>query len=324
MNLNLEQIKSVTFGAVDITENDGEFSFFRFTKEQTKIYPKYRPSDYDERSLTTAGIRFSFVTDSSMFSFDSSHNREWSAAYSYFDVYVNGSLVGHFGLNHGEKNSHAEVMLPGGNNAIEVYFPWSKAASVSNVTLDDGATLIPKKRDKVAINYGDSITHGYYAEYPSLSYASRISRVLGLDSYNKAIGGDKFFPEILELDEPVNPEIITVAYGINDWCTQTREELTHFSREYLVRVSKKFPDAKIFVISPIWHKGGYSEKFGGKYTEVHSILENNTSDLDNIILIDGNKLTPHNENFYTDGTHPNDICFSIHAENLIREIRKYI
>lgn len=324
MKLDLSQIKSITFGAVSVTEENGEFSFYRFTEEQSQLYPKYRSPDYFARTFTTAGVRFSFETDSTCFSFDYSHKGDWSVAYSYFDIYVDGVIIGHFGLDHHELGRHAEVTLPEGNKRVEVYFPWSKPVTVSNVTLDDGADVKPIKRDKVAINYGDSITHGYFAEYPSLTYASRISRMLGLDSYNKAIGGDKFFPEILELDEPIEPEIVTVAYGTNDWQGNSRADLTRFSREYLKKLSEKYPKAKIFVISPIWRTTEYSEIFGGACTAVHGILAQNTSDLDNITLINGWNLTAHNEKFYMDGVHPNDLGFSIYAENLYREISKFL
>ncbi len=324
MNLNLNKIKSITFGAAEITEDNGEFSFYRFTRDQSECYKTIRKSDFFERTLTTAGIRLSFETDSSSFAFNYSHNGEWSAALGYFDVYINASLVGHLGLDRLEKNVHAEIPLGEGVKTVEVYFPWSKATSLSGITLDDGSYLVPKKRDRVAIMYGDSITHGYYAEYPSLSYASRISRVLGLDSYNKAVSNDRFFPEILDLNEPVCPEIVTVAYGINDWSVQTRDQLTNNSREYLLKLSKKFPDAKIFVISPIWTSKSYSEIFGGEYTEVHEILEANSAGLENVTLINGSKLAPHNGAFYTDGIHPKDIGFSVYAENLISEISKYL
>lgn len=324
MKLNLEQIKTITYGAVDIIEEDGEFSFYRFTNEQAEYYFKYRSPQYLEKSYTTAGIRMSFETDSRLLAFEYSHKGEYSISYSYFDVYVNDVIVGHYGLEHCERGAHAAVSLPEGNTRVEIYFPWNKAVTVSNMTLDDGATLVPVKRERVAINYGDSITHGYYCQYPSLSYASRISRMLGLDSYNKAIGGDKFFPEILDLDEPIAPEIVTVAYGTNDWITQSREDVKKFSREYLKKVSEKYPAAKIFVISPIWRSAEYSEVFDGRCSEVHNIIAENITDLSNITLINGWTLTAHHPSFYTDGLHPNDLGFSIYAENLYREMKKYM
>ena len=50
------------------------------------------------------------------------------------------------------------------------------------------------RRKYSMISYGDSITHGYDAEYPSLALSSALSRMLGADNTNKAIAGDIFFP----------------------------------------------------------------------------------------------------------------------------------
>ena len=72
---------------------------------------------------------------------------------------------------------------------------------LQEVSLADGSTLTPVRRAKKLLCFGDSITHGYDAVYPSRSYTSRLSQMLGADAHNRAIGGDTFFPELLELDD---------------------------------------------------------------------------------------------------------------------------
>ena len=42
MKLNFEQIKSITAGAVRMTEEDGAIRFFRFNEEQTELYRNVR------------------------------------------------------------------------------------------------------------------------------------------------------------------------------------------------------------------------------------------------------------------------------------------
>ena len=199
---------------------------------------------------------------------------------------------------------------------------------IENITVDDGASLAPEKRPRNMLAYGDSITHGYFAQYPSLAYSVKLARMLDANIYNKAIGGDRFFPEFLELDEPIKPDIITVAYGTNDWSRHSRETVTKRSRAFLKALSEKFPNAKIFAITPLWRDRAdepkFMKKFGGYVGEVHAIIEENCKDLPNITVIDGGKLTPHDQAFYTDGLHPNDLGMCIYADNLYREMMKHL
>ena len=80
--------------------------------------------------------------------------------------------------------------------------------------LDDGATIEGLYRKYKMISFGDSITHGYDAIYPSLSYASQLAQNLDAEQLNKGIGGDIFFPALLDEKDAFEPDFITVAYGI--------------------------------------------------------------------------------------------------------------
>lgn len=320
MILTKEQLMPITCGALDIVEEDGKFTFRRFTEEQTKYYAIYRNDDYAKKTLGASGVRLAFETDSENFGFECDIVHIPNAGMGYFDIYVDNALTDHFGVDRGEGNFSVKLALGKGVKFVEVYFPWAKLSKMYDITLDDGAMIVPVKRPRVMINYGDSITHGYYAQYPSLSYASRLARMLNAESYNKAIGGDRFFPELLELPEDIVPDIVTVAYGTNDWRCHTRPTLTSRCREFYARLSEKYPEAKIFAISPIWRSVQTSEKFDGPCTDVHTIITEACADLPNVSVINGWNLTAHMQPFYTDGLHPNDLGMSIYAENLYREI----
>ncbi len=322
MVLTREQLLDITCGVVDIVETDGKFQFRRFTEEQTKYYAIYRDEEYAKKTLTAAGVRFAFETDSKRFGFECDIAHVRCCAFGYFDIYVNNALVEHVGLEKGVGNLSLDLSLGDGVKFVEVYFPWAKLVTLSDITLDDGAMIIPVKRPRVMINYGDSITQGYHSKYPSLSYASRVARMLNAESYNKGIGGDRFFPELLDLPEDIVPDIVTVGYGTNDWRSHTRSTLTRRCAEFYARLSEKYPRAKIFAISPIWRDVKPSPKFDGHCTEVHKIITEVCAGLPNVSVIDGWKLTPNMLEFYTDGLHPTDLCMSFYAENLYREILK--
>ncbi len=327
MKLTLDMIRSATVGAAKIYEENGDVIFRRFTDKESDYYRIYRDEVYMRKTYTTAGIRLAFVTDSKALSFGYKLEQLPHRPFGGFDVTVDGVLTAHAEIEKGSGDGYMEVDLGDGEKTVEIYFSWSKGMSLSDVTVDDGASFTPKKRTYTMINYGDSITHGYDAGHPSLSYASQLALLLDADASIKAIGGDRFFPEILEIDNGIeNPDIITVAYGTNDWCCHTKATLERRSRDFYTALSRKYPNAKIFAITPIWRNGanGISKKYGEPLYDVDALIRNVTAGLDNITVIDGMKLTPHLLEFYTDGLHPNDLGMCVYARELAREIGKYL
>ncbi len=325
MKLDLQCIKAITCGAVSVRERSGEFVFDRFTEEQLRCYAEYRNEEFLKRAMTSSGIRLSFETDSDNLSFTYSHTNDYSLGIAYVEVQVNGEMAGFFTLDAKQVGASAALKLPEGTNKIDVYLPWQKSVSLSDVTLDDCATVIPVKRSKVMISYGDSITHGVSAQLPSCSYAALISKMLDADAYNKAVSGDRFFPEMLECEEAIKPDFITVAYGTNDWWHHSRETVARRSRDFLTRVSEKYPESKIFVVSPIWRaKNWGAPKFDGPTSDVHEIIEASCSGLENVTLFNGWNFLPHDPSLYNDGLHPRDNAMKIYADALYAQIKKYI
>ena len=326
MILNLEQMHMITRGAVRVEENDGVFSLLRFTEKQAQAYLDLGCQDFYNKSFATSGVRLAFRTDSKSCSFDYTLKSASSRAFAYFDVYENGLLVKHFGTEGGElKGGKAKITFGEGSKDVEIYLPWSRRASLSNVEIDDGAVLEGLSRKYTMINFGDSITHGYDAIYPSLSYASRLARLMDADAVNKGIGADTFCPELLEEPDPFTPDFVTVAYGTNDWHKRTYDELKEKSRAFYSRLSEMYPTARIFGITPICRLDGNkpSTLFGAPAYEVDALIREVCADLPNVTVIRGWTLTPALKEFYSDlRLHPNDLGFGVYAQNLYGEIMK--
>ena len=328
MKLNLEQIKEIARGAVRIAEDEKGFHFYRFTEAQTEAYLKTSPNDFYKKSFATAGIRLAMKTDSRVFRFDFKTSYGSSREYAYFDVYVNGAFTKHFGCEGNiMMDGSANIALPAGEKTVEIYFPWSRDAVISNVEIDDGATLSGVTRTKKMLTFGDSITHGYDAINPSLSYASQLARMLDAEQVNKGIGGDIFFPALLDEKEPFEPDYITVAYGTNDWSKCPREVFEANCTEFYTRLSALYPNAKIFAITPIW-RGDWNRKvcgFGSPVTGIHPVITEICKDLPNVTVINPYNFVPHRKDFYADAyLHPNDIGFCLYAEGLYKEIVKVL
>ena len=166
-----------------------------------------------------------------------------------------------------------------GYKTVQIYFPWSAASTLRFLALDDGASISPVLRPNRMLIFGDSITQGYDALYPSHSYASVLADALNADARNKGIGGEKFFPALLDEPEDFEPDYITVAYGTNDWAGRTAEELEHNLREFYHRLSALYPKARIFAVTPIWRKNEFEQKPAGAFAHVAELIEDTAAEL---------------------------------------------
>ena len=333
MKLDSEQIKSITTGAVRIEEEENGIAFYRFTEKQAELY-RITDDNFYNRVLTTAGVRFMFKTDSKSLCLSAVVERKTSRSYFSFDVFADGKPVGYMDNFSGIElpENYTEVELPlgefskefnlgEGEKTVCVYFPWSVRPWIRSVEIDDGAYIKPVKQPKKLLAFGDSITQGYDALRPSGRYASIIADKLSAEEINKGIGGETFFPALAEISDDISPDYVTVAYGTNDWSKTTEEDFKVGCRNFYKALSEKYPDAKIFAITPVWRKDYQLEKIFGPFENVEKDIFEAVSDLSKVTVIPGFDLVPHDIKFYADlRLHPNDAGFVHYAENLYKKI----
>lgn len=331
MKLTIDQIRSVTRGAIRTEEENGAMRFYRFTEAQSNAYLAIENKDFHKKSYASAGVRLAFVSNTEQLSFSflpySGSSRKWFG----FDVCVNGRISAHreYNLEDDPAAFRFETSLPAGEKTIELYLPFSVRTDLFDVTIDDGATFSPARRTHTMIEFGDSITHGYDSHYPSLSYANRIAALLDADPVNKGIGGDTFFPALLDEGDDAYemPDYITVAYGVNDWSSRDRETVEKTCREFYRKLSARYPASKIFAITPIWcgHSNKPAQKFGTPLREMDRLIGDCIADLPNVTAIPGSMLVPHSPDFFvSDCVHPNELGFCLYAANLFEEIKKHL
>lgn len=328
MKLDLEQMKTITFGALRVVCNEaGEYVFYRFTEHQMEdVYIEV--SDFYKKSSATASVQLDFYTDSSSLSFHYTLRFGTGRKFAYFDTFVDGVLVSHEGVEDMSSSRAGDVQVTLGDgktmHRVTVYLPNLSIARLSDVTLDDGASIRRAERSRKILAMGDSITQGYDAIYPSQSYANKLGEAFDAEVLNQAIGGEIFRPAVLDEDLPFDPDFITVAYGTNDWSGQTLEVLMTNPPAFLDKLAAIYPDKKIFVILPIWRAdAGKTVKSGKTFEEMREFYRACAEKHPNMIVVDGMKLTPHLPAFYSDlYLHPTDYGFQFYAENLIRELKK--
>lgn len=326
MKATLSMISSATQGCARILEAEDGIHFFRFTQEQENFYRTYN-SDFFRKTFATAGVRLEFVTDSRSLAFETVCTLASSRKNAYHDVFCNGKAIEHVGgdMIEGDKiHFCGSFDLGEGLKTIQIYFPWTSASVLRSLDLDDGASFSPVKRPNNVLIFGDSITHGYDAFYPSQTYSSILADKLNANARNKGIGGEKFIPQLLDFDEDFEPSVITVAYGTNDWASFSQEQLENGIRSFYTKLSKKYPNAKIFGISPIWRGNEHEKTAAGSFTDVHERMERLTADLPNVTIINGYYLIPHDCSLFSDGLHPNAAGDAYYGLNLAEKILKLL
>lgn len=328
MNISFEKIKELLQGVVYTEEIDGTLFLHRFTKAQEEAYKPYN-TDFYKKTFATAGVRMEFLTDSTSLSMSGEAVSASSRKFFSFDIYLNGALVktAQFDITEGRASFSFDAALGVGTKKVAIYFPWSASAKICSFSLDDGAQAEAVTRPYKMISFGDSITHGYDANDPSFSYASRLADALQADAVNKGIGGEVFFPTLATLKDDIAPDYITVAYGTNDWYfCESAEIFDKKCKDFFENLSASYPNSKIFAITPIW-RGDWkkTENRFAPFGHIHKAIESVAASLPNVTVIDGVDLVPHDKTcFSPDVLHPNDEGFRHYANNLYAEIKKYI
>ncbi|MBO5889419.1 MAG: hypothetical protein J6Q58_04695, partial [Clostridia bacterium] len=153
MFLTINQIKNITFGAVSVFENNGYIEFDRFTEKQKQAYKLYRTVSLYGKVNCASGIRLSFITDAMSFKMEYVLINASSRNFAYFDVIIDGEMIGHFGTdNLTQEEGVYETLLKSGKKHVEVYFPFSAKVKIKSVELLGGSIFEPKKRKYTMIS----------------------------------------------------------------------------------------------------------------------------------------------------------------------------
>ena len=335
MKLSHEQIKSITLGAAYVEEVEQRTVFHRFTKEQEELYSGVKQEFYN-KAFSNSCIRLEFETDSASLFLKTYLTKRSARLYHSHDIFVDGRLAGRLWGKFDDtpesvKNGIAAGMFSLGESGktkkVCIHLPWSYSSDIIELSLDDGASLVPIKKARKILFYGDSITQGYNAVYTSNSYASKVAVGLDAEARNKGIGAEVFRPALAELrDEDFEPDIVTVAYGTNDWAGGVSKELfEERSDKFFGTLSKNYPDAKIFAIAPIWRADWQNMHSLGEFFHIREHFASIAEKYPNVTLIDGFDFLPHDPDLYNDRfLHPNDNGFAYYADGLLDALKKYL
>lgn len=335
MNLTVEKIRTITCGAVSVAEESDGIHFYRFTPEQMELYRHYDESIYD-KTKSTAGVRLSFRTNSESLHLKAHLTpQSGSRRYYCFDVFVNGKKVAALRNYNPEElpDDYTETPLPvgeinetvslgTGQKEVCIYLPWNMHVTLKALGLDDGETVEPVKYSKKIVCFGDSITQGYDALCPYNRYTARLADALQAEEFNKAIGGEFFWPTLAKTKESFTPDYITVAYGTNDWSKIPYAQFLKNCIEFYAALASTYPKSQIFAITPIWRRDHQRVTDFPSFDAVEKTIAEAIKSYKNITMIYGFDLVNHDEKFFADSyLHPNDAGFAKYAENLEKAIK---
>ncbi len=324
MILTAKELEKAVHGWVDREIIDGYTFFYRFTKAQREYY---RNTRYREQERASSGMYLEFITDASAIKFQTRQQPGSPQKIFGFDLYINGNMRDSF---RGERikesvDATVEFSLPDGEKAVRIYLPNLTATGLKEVALEKATTFTPTEKEMKYVAYGDSITQGYTAASPSLSYVNGVGRELDAEVYDLGVGGEFFEPRMQDKNYPVKANLVTVAYGSNDWSGVLPEEDKERRREFFKNLIKIHEGAKIFYILPLWRGDAKKEKNGyGTLADYWSTVRKEMANYPEITVVEGGSLVPHHLGFFQpDQLHPNDLGFCLYRENLLKELKKY-
>jgi hypothetical protein len=206
---------------------------------------------------------------------------------------------------------------------VKIYFPTIESIAIKDLEIEGETKELPIIGRMLCL--GDSITQGMISGAPSFSYVALLAEYLGYDALNQGVGGYTFQKDsLLGLQALPAPEIITVAYGTNDWTNkpdpaQIQEDI----REYISELTNIFPNTPIYMITPIW-RADIEDEFpcGIPLMAVSEFILEEAKQYRNVSIIDGMSMVNHETSLYADTfLHPNMRGFAMMAGRIAEWIR---
>ncbi len=313
MRLTLEQIKSVTVGALCVKQTEKGITFDKCTEKQVAAWHTLS-GELGLRAETTTGIRLDFHTNSETLSFTATDGDKFEVLINDLPRYRIHAEV------YRAKGESPTFALGSGEKRVTVVFPSHTRGVLSSVELDEGASLMPHVHACKMLFIGDSITQGWNSRYDSLSYAWRVTRYFDANSVIQGVGGGFFHEGTLDTFA-FDPDTVIIAYGTNDFGRfATLDDMRDRASRFMDEIVRQFGDKRVFVITPIYRSDWQKSKKMGTFAQARALVREE-GERCGFTVVDGMELVPHNGDFMADAVHPNDLGFGVFAERLVRRMQ---
>lgn len=294
----------------------------RFTERQLRIYSSQET--WGIRSRCPSGICLDMICDMGSMSIDYETGgkvRDWA----YFDLYVDGVLTAHEGCRPACTQVRIVFNIPGEKKErrLTVYLPHCVEIFIKGIEVPDKASFFPiSSPQRKLLMIGDSITQGMESLYPSSVYPVQVARFFDAELLNHGVGGYFFDENVIDEAMPFIPDMVTVAYGTNDWGRSgTISDFRSNCSAFVEKLTSTYSKSKIYVITPIWRRDHAERKECGRFEDISNVIADCCRPYSKIKIVNGRNLVPHVPEYFGDGSlHPNDAGFGFYALNLIKTI----
>ncbi len=320
MILTFEQIKSFAQGALFVEKIGDRIRLRRMTETMEKAFVAMSSGHANEVCCST-DCRLDFHTDSRHLRVDFAVDFIRTNTHAKYEIFVND--VPYLFLRE-TGNQHTLCLdLPQGDKHVTICLPSHNVGYFRNVFLDEGSYARPHVFDKKILFIGDSITQGYTATHDAQSYSYLVARYFNASSLNWGVGGAKFYVSTLESTD-FDPDIVSVAYGTNDYEDYTKETFERNCNAFLDKLKELYGNKQVFVITPIWRADGEVVRASGTHAQCCQCIAKAAAER-GFTVVDGYQIFPHTTEYFQDGLlHPNDLGFHEYARNLIRAFQPYM
>ncbi len=309
-------------------DDKGRLRFRRFTASQMQVYAE-QSQGWVVRANASASVTFDFISDTDYIVFRVDLREGSSREFGDFDLYVDGIFREHKRIEE-SANTLMGFDLPKGEHRITIYFPWTKETAIDEVHITDGAYVKAVEKKGKWLAFGDSITQGYDARLTSLTYINQVAQVLDLEVVNQGIGGYVFDEATLDPSLiSYQPDLITVAYGTNDYSKYERkEDYRKAATAYIEKLTCMFPKAVILGIIP-FYRGDARTVMRANYREytlcdARDLLKEIYEKYANTRVVEETRIPRIPEAYVADFLHPNELGFTFIANALKEQMEKYI
>lgn len=231
-----------------------------------QMRPLYEAAEVSRtRMLCPAGVRLRFVSDTRRL------DMRWRCGVCARQIFkgalvvdggapvVVGSEVG------GEWSGHIHGQPDHVSHTFDLWLPHMAATEVLAVELDDGCRLeAAASLAKRWLVYGDSITQGMQAVRPTDTAFGICARSLDAEVLNLGIGGAKLDPELATTIPDWPCDVISIAYGTNDFNTgRTVAEYRRHAASLLDALEAGHSGTPTLLISPLIWAGRHDRNAAG-------------------------------------------------------------
>lgn len=317
--IRMVTVKEIFKNCLSVADTPRGLLPLRFTERQFDVYAR-KSELLALRSRCAASVCLSFYTQRESLSF-SYYIAAFARKTVVFDIYENDVMTAT--IQQPDESESGRIVYTKqhpGRTKITIYLPPCAEIYISDLDIEPYEPA--PDRQKRLLFLGDSITQGMTSIGASLIYATLLADALDCAALNQGVGSYIFDEDSLDEGLPFAPDAIYVAYGTNDYSGALKNGIEPFLRKcpaYLSGLARIFPGVPVYVQTPIPRLNLETDEQIALFTTVRAYIAETAQSL-GMNVIDGYRLIPGQQMYYTDRVHPNELGFLVYAMNLEKHI----